>query len=483
VTTRRGIVACGTYVPRLRLTRAAIAEANAWMRTGSGTRPKGARSFCNWDEDAVTMAVEAARGCLSARDRAAVRGITLASTTLPFADRANAGIVAAALDLPADARVLDACGSQRAGTSALLAALDGSGPNGDHLIAASDRRLAKPGSPQEQSYGHGAVALLVGTDDLVAEMIGGAAVHDDMVDHYRGAGEPFDYTLEERWVRDLGHMKVLPEAIGAALKTAGVEPAAVTRAILPVPGRTAQSLAKRIGLATESLSADPAPGCGDIGVGHSLLRLARCLEDAQSGNIVVLAGFGQGADAIVLRVADGAPGRTTQGRVDAMLGRSLEETHYTRFLAHCGLLEVDFGMRAERDNRTAHSASYRRQRDLTAFIGGRCTRCGTVQFPRSSACVTPECRAFDTQVDHPLAETHGRVKSFTEDWLAYTARPPFVYGNVALEGGGNAFIEFADTMAGELAIGREVEFVFRIKDVDRLRRFHRYFWKAKPAGG
>jgi uncharacterized OB-fold protein len=177
--------------------------------------------------------------------------------------------------------------------------------------------------------------------------------------------------------------------------------------------------------------------------------------------------LGQGADAIVLRVADGAPGSTTRDRVDAMLGRSLEETHYTRFLAHCGLLEVDFGMRAERDNRTAHSASYRRQRDLTAFIGGRCTRCGTVQFPRSSACVNPECRAFDTQVDHPLAETQGRVKSFTEDWLAYTARPPFVYGNVALEGGGNAFIEFADTMAGELAIGREVEFVFRIKDVDR----------------
>jgi putative ABC transport system permease protein len=102
VTTRRGIVACGAYVPRLRLTRAAITEANAWMRTGSGTRPKGARSFCNWDEDAVTMAVEAARACLNARDRAAVRGqvvfASLAEGSTP--EETSAAVEEALVDFP-----------------------------------------------------------------------------------------------------------------------------------------------------------------------------------------------------------------------------------------------------------------------------------------------------------------------------------------------------------------------------------------------
>ncbi len=104
-----------------------------------------------------------------------------------------------------------------------------------------------------------------------------------------------------------------------------------------------------------------------------------------------------------------------------------------------------------------------------------------MQFPRARACVNPACRAFDTQVAHPLAEVRGREKTFTEDWLAYSPSPPHVYGNVELEGGGNAFIEFTDVAAGELAVGAPVRFVFRVKDVDRVRGFRRYFWKATPA--
>jgi uncharacterized OB-fold protein len=137
-------------------------------------------------------------------------------------------------------------------------------------------------------------------------------------------------------------------------------------------------------------------------------------------------------------------------------------------------------MRAERENRTAQSAMWRRHRDVTAFVGGRCRACGTVQFPRSRACVNPQCRAFDTQDPAPLAEKAGRVKTFTEDWLAVTRSPPYVYGNVELEGGGNVFMEFADAGAGEIRVGSPVRFAFRIKDFDNVRGYRRYFWKALP---
>jgi uncharacterized OB-fold protein len=244
--------------------------------------------------------------------------------------------------------------------------------------------------------------------------------------------------------------------------------------------RSAQVLTKRIGMTIAAVEEDLSTACGDIGVGHALLRLTETLAAAQPGDRVLLAGFGQGADALVLGVSNHKPDAQAPRGFEQLHADRVAEPHYTRFLAHCGLLDVDFGMRAERDNRTAHSASYRRHHDLLAFLGGRCTACGTVQFPRSHACVNPQCRAFETQVAHPLAETRGRVKTFTEDWLAYSARPPLVYGNVALEGGGNAFIEFADTMPGQLAVGHPVRFSFRIKDVDTLRGFQRYFWKATP---
>jgi len=64
-----GIAACGGYVPRVRLARRAIVEANAWFNPGLRSHAAGQRAICNWDEDALTMAVEAARDCLSCRRR------------------------------------------------------------------------------------------------------------------------------------------------------------------------------------------------------------------------------------------------------------------------------------------------------------------------------------------------------------------------------------------------------------------------------
>ncbi|HEV3397019.1 MAG TPA: 3-hydroxy-3-methylglutaryl CoA synthase, partial [Xanthobacteraceae bacterium] len=62
-----GILAFGAYIPRLRLARRAIAEANGWFNPALKSQAKGERAICNWDEDAVTMAVEAARDALAER--------------------------------------------------------------------------------------------------------------------------------------------------------------------------------------------------------------------------------------------------------------------------------------------------------------------------------------------------------------------------------------------------------------------------------
>src|SRR5438552_18950898 len=115
-----GITAFGAHIPRLRLERKAIVAANAWINAGLRAYDKGARPMCNWDEDAVTLAVAAARGALSGTDRASVRALHAASTSFPFADRQNAGVISEALNLPESIGTLDVGSSQRAGTSGLL---------------------------------------------------------------------------------------------------------------------------------------------------------------------------------------------------------------------------------------------------------------------------------------------------------------------------------------------------------------------------
>ncbi|MGQ3031459.1 MAG: hypothetical protein ACT60Q_24215, partial [Ferrovibrionaceae bacterium] len=75
------------------MSRAAIADAHAWALPGLKAQGKGERALCSWDEDAITLAVAAARDCLRDNGRSRPTALSLASTTAPFADLLNAAIV------------------------------------------------------------------------------------------------------------------------------------------------------------------------------------------------------------------------------------------------------------------------------------------------------------------------------------------------------------------------------------------------------
>src|ERR1700735_2553936 len=94
-----GITAYGAYVPRLRLERSAIAEAHQWMSPSLKSLSRGTRAFASWDEDTITMSVEAVRDCIGKTDRSKIAAITLASTSLPYADLQNSAIIAGAVQL------------------------------------------------------------------------------------------------------------------------------------------------------------------------------------------------------------------------------------------------------------------------------------------------------------------------------------------------------------------------------------------------
>jgi 3-hydroxy-3-methylglutaryl CoA synthase len=479
------IVSCGLYVPQWRMERARIAEALGWLGPPGGPPMSGARAVCNWDEDALTMAVEAGRRCMAGAERGSPAALSLASTTLPFAERSNATLVAEALDLRDDIRTSDCTGSLRAGTTGLAEAATRA-EEASALVIASDTRMARPGSTAEMEYGAGAVALLISRDprasghEPIATLTAAAHVSADFVDHYRMSGEAFDYALEERWVRDEGAAKLIPIAIGRALARADITASSIDHFAMPGPAGTVRRVAQAAGISHARVHEGLREDCGDAGAAQPLLLLLAMLAAASPGQRLLLIGFGQGVDALVLDAGGQGPAQARR-ELDRAVARRRVEPYYTRYLAHRGLLAPDFGMRAERDQRTAHSVAWRRHRELAAFIGGRCAACGAVQFPKSRVCVNPDCRRTDTQADHGLAETTGRVRSFTEDWQAYTPHPPYIYGNIGLEAGGNLLMELTDLESGELAVGAEVRFVFRIKDCDPQRAYRRYFWKATKA--
>lgn len=469
-----GIIGVGGYLPRLRLDRATVAAAHRWMAPGLKSYAKGTRTMLNWDEDVLTMAVEAGRSALGRFPVGAVGNLTLASTTLPFADRLNASVVGAALGLGAQFSAMDAAGGLRCGSSALLRALRGESDS-TSLIVASEQRIPTPASAGELLAGDGAAAIVVGRGDPLAVLLGAASETIDFVDHFRAAGRDGDYGWEERWVREEGFLKLLPPVIRRALDQAGLKAEEVDAFLMPAAlMKVNQVVAKKAGIRPEAVADTLFETCGDAGAAHPLLMLARELESAPAGRKIVLVQFGSGCDVIVLETV----GRGRDGALTPWLTPGRVENNYFKYLSFTGQLDLEWGMRAEMDNKTALSAAWRSEQMVNRFAGGKCSSCGTVQFPKSRVCVNPECAASDTQQSHVLLDESAKVRSFTCDWLSYKPCPPFLFGHVEFESGARVMMEFTDCEPDELAVGVPLRMVFRIKDVDAQRGFKRYFWKA-----
>jgi 3-hydroxy-3-methylglutaryl CoA synthase len=477
-----GIVAYGAYVPRLRLARKVIVEANGWYAPQFAAKGKGTRSVANWDEDAITMAVAAARDCLgNAVDRQRIRGLLLASCTAPFAERSNAGIVGEALLLDAAIDAVDVSGSQRAALSAVAMALAKAPATGPQLVVAADLRQTRPASSQELDFGDAAAALALGTENVIAEYLGGSALSVDFVDHFRAADADVDYAWEERWVRDEGIGKLVPRAVAAALAAAGLDASAVDHFIFPCTiAKLDAQLAESCGIRRAAVVDNLAAAIGDSGTPHALLMLAQTLARATPGQTIVVSQFGSGVQALVFRVTAAISGFRPVKGVEGWAARGVEEASYTKFLAFRQQIALERGMRGEQDKKTALSTLYRHRKAILGFVAGRCAVTGEVHFPPSRISYTPGAPALDTQKPHPLAERQATVLSWSAEYLSYYPAPPQYYGQVDFDGGGRVLMEFVDVSPGDVESGTRVEMVFRIKDVDERRGFVRYFWKATP---
>ena len=403
--------------------------------------------------------------------------LVLASTSLPFAEPSNAGMMAAALDLPEGIGVLDATGSTRAGTSALLEGLRRGA--GSTLVVASDDRRTKPASPQEMRYGAAAVALGIGQGDVLLRFLGGTSVTRPITDRFRLADRKHDYAWEERWVREEGYLTIMADAMAKLLAEKDIAPARVGY-LLVASGiaNVGKALAKKLGLDNARFVEEDQRSCGNAGAAAPFLQLALALETASPGDIILLSDLSYGCDVIALEATDAVAGPRAKPATTA-LARRRGETAYLKFLTFAGELKPDWGMRSEFDPKTSLTQAYRSSEQLTALIGGTCPSCGTVQFPVLAACV--ECASTAKMTPHPLADEPARMATFTADWLSFTISPPIHLGLVQFESGARVFMEVANLPPKDiLPVGAPMRMVFRRKDYDALRGYVRYFWKASP---
>ena len=476
-----GIVSYGGYIPQKRLSRAAIAKSMSWFAPGLAGAAKGERSMANWDEDSLTMAVAASQDALVGLEKSKLDAVYLASTTFPFTDRDNAGVVKAALNLHDNIMTADFASSLKAGPVSLMTALETvkGGDKQTILVTASDKRRTKAASNDEMLFGDGAAALIVGNDNVIAEYLGGYATSLDFVDHYHGTEAKYDYNWEQRWIRDEGFSKIYPEVFKGALEKTGVAVENVTKMIFPcIFGRFQAKIAASVGAKPEQLSDTLQANVGECGAAHPFVMLAKELEDAKPGDVLMVAGFGQGAGALLFRVTDNITKLLQRTGISGCLANRKEVDTYTKWLQYNGLIETDLGARGDVDLRTGLSSLYRNRKFILGFVGGKCKACGTPQIPAKRICVKPGCGAVDSLEEYEFADKPAKILTFTADNLAASLDPPVIYGMIQFEGGGRILTDFTDCSTDNVEVGVKMKMTFRKKYQDNKRGFTGYYWKA-----
>src|SRR5690606_32620898 len=127
---------------------------------------------------------------------------------------------------------------------------------------------------------------------------------------------------------------------------------------LPGASGADKLVAKALGIAPERLLPDLQSHVGDTGSAHALLPLVAALERAKPGELIIVAAFAQGCEIAAFEMG-AAPAVAGRRGLAGNLDRRVEETTYLKMLSFDGELELDWGMRAETDNKTALTQLYR----------------------------------------------------------------------------------------------------------------------------
>jgi hydroxymethylglutaryl-CoA synthase len=463
-----GIVTYGCYIPSTRLPLALIQGG----RAKEGGPEKAVAGF---DEDAITMAVAAGTDCLAGMDRSTVDGVYFASTTSPFREKQGAAFIAKALDLRSNVTTMDFSGTLRAGAGALLAATHAvqADPEKKILVIAADSRLAAPRSPIEMTTGDAAAAFLVGSGSVVATIGASFAHADEIYDVWRAEHDDYLRSWEDRFNVMHGYTDNMLAACQGLYEQTGTTAGDYAKAVLSAPNaRSLVGAGKKLDFSVEKLQDALFGKVGNCGVALTPLLLVAALESAGSGDRLLVAFYGDGAEALSIDVL--ASGQRPHRSIAWYLDRGRALRSYDSYLKS---RHLDTSEHDRRGGEGVPATIHFRERDSDiSFHGQRCTRCDTVHFPACRVCYV--CYAKDEFESVRLSDRPGRVMSYSFDYFFPSPEPPVIVGMCEVDNGARVYLQMTDASTDILRCDLPVEFVFRkIHDAGNKPN---YFWKSRP---
>jgi 3-hydroxy-3-methylglutaryl CoA synthase len=432
------------------------------------------------------MAIEAGMDCLSGIDPKSIDGLFFASTTQVYTEKDSASFIATVLDLREDILTADFTDSLKAGTTALSRAVDAIKANKDVsriLVIASDMREAEPATTWEFGFADGAASLLIAEGDKLPLIV------DDYYSITANVTGPWKRAKEDRFIRTFEakmdnqfYTQSVIKVMSEILKRNNLSPEDIDIAAYyynnpRTHGRISKAMNFNEGVAQNGLFFQ----FGDLGTPMSFMLLISAMKNPTEKGKVVLVGFGDGADSILLHIEDITAlkelSRTHMGLAGHQHSMKLLE-NYSIYIENKKLLEKDRYIR-----KSSAVTLWRDTPTVYKMYGNRCKSCGTVQYPATfRACVV--CRA-DDQMELVKLALKGKLFTYTLDHLvggSYMSTPvPRCV--IDLDGGGRVLLNMTEIENPEenVRIGMEVELTLR-KEHEGAE-FKNYYWKCRPVRG
>ncbi|MFX1275654.1 MAG: OB-fold domain-containing protein [Promethearchaeota archaeon] len=474
-----GIKAYGAYLPKNLLSRDLIGK--AW----DFPIIPGSKAVASIDEDTITMAVEAGLDCLTGIDPKTIDGLFFATTTQVYTEKDSASLIATVLDLREDIITIDFTDSLKAGTTAITRAIDTIKANVDVksiLVIAADMRTPEPSTMWEYGFADGAAAVLIVEEEILPISV------DDYYSISANITGPWKRTEKDKFIRTFEpktdaqfYVNSIKKVIIEILNRNNLNPEDIGHAAFyynnpRLHARVAKSLKFPQGVAQNGLFFQ----IGDLGTPMPLMLLISALKRPKPNAKVILAGYGDGADAILMQVKDKKMVRElSKSHVALGYQKNMEILdNYNVFINNKKLLEKD------RYTRKSSAVIVWRETDsIYQMYGNKCKICGLVQYPRMlTSCY--ECRTTN-KFEKIKLKLKGTVFTYTLDHLIggnyYDTPVPRCV--IDLDGGGRILLDMTEIKNPEkdVKIGMRVELTFR--RIHEGAEFINYYWKCRPERG
>jgi hydroxymethylglutaryl-CoA synthase len=327
------IVGYGFYIPRLRIKIEEIArvwgEDPEQIKDSLGVEEKSVPEI---DEDAATMAVEAARNAINFAevDPKKIGAIFVGSESHPYAVKPTASIVAEAVGAVPNSTAVDMEFACKAGTTAMQAcmAMVDSGMIEYGLAIGSDVAQSKPGDALDYTSGAGACAFIIGKDGI-ADIKATASYTTDTPDFWRKQGASFP-SHGGRFTGEPAYFKHIVGASQLILQKTKLQPKDFDFAVFHQPNaKFPVRVAKMLGFSEEQVNQSlVVKKIGNTYSASSMLGLASVLEVAEPNQRIFVTSFGSGAgsDSFVIETNE-----RIKTKKRGMLKKMLEEKEYVDY--------------------------------------------------------------------------------------------------------------------------------------------------------